>query len=145
MAACLRAVWSRQSRQTSGASKRRTRGIVQHVPEHPWVSAMPIRSFTPWRECDPGANMGCVQLHGPGLLEAGVPLVDVVVAAVDGERDPRCLLLSFECIQCTAKIHLQAGPESAEARTPSPACAHRLSVLCVWLSVCLLCMGIRVG
>ena len=55
-----------------------------------------------------------MQAHGPDLVEEGVPLVEAMIAAVDGERDPRCLMLAFGCIRLMAQLHLQAGGEAAQ-------------------------------
>ena len=55
----------------------------------------------------------CAQEWGPEALRVaqsadggalgGLNLVEAVIAAVDGEKDPRCLLASFELLQvgCT--------------------------------------------
>lgn len=40
-----------------------------------------------------------MQVWGVSAAKAGVNLVEGCIAAVDGEKDPRCLLLSFKLVQ----------------------------------------------
>lgn len=60
-----------------------------------------------------------VQLHGALLLKEGAPLLDVIAAAMDGERDPRCLMLAFACVQTIAELHKHAGQERIQASSLS--------------------------
>lgn len=62
-----------------------------------------------------------MQLYGLELLQGEIPVIDAVIAAVDGERDPRCLLLAFDCIRLTAVQHSNAGPEASQVSRPSSA------------------------
>ena len=46
-----------------------------------------------------------VQQYGRELLDTGPSLVDGIMQAVDGERDPRCLLLAFSSIEHTVALY----------------------------------------
>ncbi|KAK9800348.1 hypothetical protein WJX73_007679 [Symbiochloris irregularis] len=59
-----------------------------------------------------------LQMHGAQLLKEGPPsLLDVIAAALDGERDPRCLMLAFACVQTIAELHKQAGQAHVQEMT----------------------------
>ena len=60
-----------------------------------------------------GANM---QMHGKDMQKQAVPIIDAMIAAVDGERDPRCLMLAFQCIQHMADLYLQGDESCVQAR-----------------------------
>lgn len=63
------------------------------------------------------------------MLEDGVPALDIIIATVDGERDPRCLLLAFNCIQLIVKLHLQIGSSFIRV-TPQPRSAVECTSCC---------------
>lgn len=46
-----------------------------------------------------------MQMHGVKLVEGGLDVIQGVIAAVDGEKDPRCLLLSFQLSQQVVKTY----------------------------------------
>jgi hypothetical protein len=46
----------------------------------------------------------CVQTWGVAAAKAGVNLMEGCIAAIDGEKDPRCLLLAFELVQVTPRV-----------------------------------------
>jgi len=46
-------------------------------------------------------------------METGLSLVDGVSQAVDGERDPRCLISAFGLIRCTVELY-QSTPGAAK-------------------------------
>lgn len=53
----------------------------------------------------------CMQEHGAALLKRQVNLMEGAVAALDGEGDPRCLLLGFQAIRELSCLYTQHDPE----------------------------------
>ena len=53
-----------------------------------------------------------VQKFGVSLLQQGLNLIDLVVAATDAEKDPRCLLLAFSCYKLLGTVYAAAGRHS---------------------------------
>lgn len=52
------------------------------------------------------------QAHGAELVAEGeVDVLQGVVASIDGEKDPRCLMLSFQLAQQVICIYAQAAPQ----------------------------------
>jgi hypothetical protein len=51
-----------------------------------------------------------VQLHGQALLDANLDLLELTIASIDGEKDPRCLLASFAAVQTLLDLY-QRQPE----------------------------------
>lgn len=80
-----------------------------------------------------------MQTHGVKLVEGGLDVIQGVIAAVDGEKDPRCLLLSFQLSQQVVKTYEEQPSvclPSCNAIHHCFACAF-LSKLCmkaVWRS-----------
>ncbi|KAA6427990.1 MAG: MMS19 nucleotide excision repair protein [Trebouxia sp. A1-2] len=61
-----------------------------------------------------------LQSCGTLLVKGGIDVISGVIAAIDGEKDPRCLLLSFELSQQVVKIYesspsVPAAQESLQA------------------------------
>lgn len=54
------------------------------------------------------------QVFGEGLLGQGVRLVEDVTQVVDGERDPRCLLVAFDLIRAVVTLYSTHNPRSLE-------------------------------
>lgn len=56
-----------------------------------------------------------LQANGKDLLESGVDMMQGVIAAVDGEKDPRCLMLSFQLAQQVVCVYEQASAKVTHA------------------------------
>ena len=51
-------------------------------------------------------------MHGLELVaESEVDVLQGVIAGIDGEKDPRCLMLSFQLAQQVICIYEQAAPQ----------------------------------
>ena len=50
-----------------------------------------------------------MQSCGTVLVKSGTDVISGVIAAIDGEKDPRCLLLSFQLSQQVVNIY-EASP-----------------------------------
>ena len=63
-----------------------------------------------------------LQRYGAYLVECGVDLLQGVIAAIDGEKDPRCLLLSFQLTQLVIQVYENTAPQVVldTCSTPSP-------------------------
>ena len=59
-----------------------------------------------------------VQKFGSELLNEGLSLIDLVVAATDAEKDPRCLMLAFMCFKLLGSTYPKAGQLSKLQVTP---------------------------
>lgn len=53
----------------------------------------------------------CKQTLGPQLVKLEVDILEGTIAAIDGEKDPRCLLLAFQCSQLVTNIYETVAPE----------------------------------
>ena len=53
----------------------------------------------------------CMQEHGAALLKRQANLMEGAVAALDGEGDPRCLLLGFQAMRELSCLYTQHDPE----------------------------------
>lgn len=53
----------------------------------------------------------CMQGNGAELLLQSVNLIEAGVVALDGERDPRCLLLAFQSIRDLSFLYAEHSPE----------------------------------
>ena len=52
------------------------------------------------------------QAHGTELVvQSEVDILNGVIASIDGEKDPRCLMLSFKLAQQVICIYEQAAPQ----------------------------------
>ena len=49
-------------------------------------------------------------MYGSELVEGEVDALQGVIAAIDGEKDPRCLLLSFQLSQQVIQTYEQLAP-----------------------------------
>lgn len=62
------------------------------------------------------------QAHGAELVaESEVDVLQGVIASIDGEKDPRCLMLSFQLAQQVICIYEQAAPQV------QPSCPQELN------------------
>lgn len=59
-----------------------------------------------------------VQGYGSDLVVASLSLLEEAAAALDGERDPRCLLAGFSTIQSLATLYAQSGDAPAKVGAP---------------------------
>ena len=60
-----------------------------------------------------------LQGYGPALLWEKVDVLDAIIVASEGERDPRCLLRVFDCVQAAVALYGQVQPEAlAEVCAP---------------------------
>ncbi|KAL3149263.1 hypothetical protein ABBQ32_002080 [Trebouxia sp. C0010 RCD-2024] len=58
-----------------------------------------------------------LQKHGTELVvTTEVDMLQGVIASIDGEKDPRCLMLSFQLAQQTVRIYEQAAPQVCAAQ-----------------------------
>jgi hypothetical protein len=48
-----------------------------------------------------GPPIAFMQAYGPEAAQAGVDVADASLAAIGEEKDPRCLLLSFQIVQAS--------------------------------------------
>eukprot|EP00873_Tetraselmis_striata_P040651 jgi/Tetstr1/460915/TSEL_006068.t1 len=55
--------------------------------------------------------------YAQGLVNAEVDLVELLIRAIDGEKDPRCLLHAFECVTAISKL---CPPVGAVLPEPDP-------------------------
>ncbi len=69
---------------------------------------------------------GARQGHGSALAAARLDMLDGAAAALEGERDPRCLLAGFETVAVLAQAFARAGGE-ARRRAPPPVSPGLLS------------------
>lgn len=53
-----------------------------------------------------------MQKFGRQLAELEVDMLQGTIAAIDGEKDPRCLLLSFKCGQQAITVYQNAAPQA---------------------------------
>ncbi|KAL6756685.1 Dos2-interacting transcription regulator of RNA-Pol-II-domain-containing protein [Haematococcus lacustris] len=60
------------------------------------------------------------QVCGVAAARSGLDLAEACVAAIDGEKDPRCLLLAFSLVQAVARVYHQPGvsPLAFQAQAP---------------------------
>jgi hypothetical protein len=72
------------------------------------------------------------QEHAAGLASAGVDVVELLIRAIDGEKDPRCLLKAFECVATVSTLCPPVG------EYPIPLLKHRTSRIAH-----LICNGVR--
>lgn len=70
--------------------------------------------------CDHLDDRFHAQKHGRAVASMGVDLVDACLSAVDGEKDPRCLLLLFSIIQVCCALHMAHTPRMYRS-------AHRMT------------------
>ena len=54
--------------------------------------------------------MAALQTHGAEAVKAGVDVIKGLITAIDGEKDPRCLLLSFQLTQQVVQIYERLAP-----------------------------------
>ena len=59
------------------------------------------------------------QGHGEALASARMELLDGAAAALEGERDPRCLLAGFAAVTALAQAFARAGVAGEEASSAS--------------------------
>ncbi|KAK9823856.1 hypothetical protein WJX72_005960 [[Myrmecia] bisecta] len=59
--------------------------------------------------------LALLQLHGPALVEAEVDMIEGVLASVDGEKDPRCLLLAFQAVRAVVTLYSTTTPAALAA------------------------------
>ncbi|KAG1654530.1 hypothetical protein FOA52_008535 [Chlamydomonas sp. UWO 241] len=57
--------------------------------------------------------LALLQEHGVAAAIAGVDIADATLTAIDEEKDPRCLLLSFQIVQATARVYHTAGVDAS--------------------------------
>ena len=58
-----------------------------------------------------------LQAHGQALLDSRqVDLLETVIASLDGEKDPRCLVLGLRCVRCAAQLYGAQPPDSLHAQ-----------------------------
>lgn len=76
---------------------------------------------------------GChVQGYGSHLVGSSLQLLEAAAAALDGERDPRCLLADFSIIQSLAELYAVTGEISGKVCTQ--VCPLKNAPLCIGLS-----------
>lgn len=68
--------------------------------------------------CSPLCAAACwVQAHGQAVLDSRqADLVEVVIASLDGEKDPRCLLLGLRCVRAAAELYGRQPEDSLHAQ-----------------------------
>ncbi len=59
-----------------------------------------------------------VQGHGAELMKQSVDLLGWAVTALDGEKDPRCLLLGFQSIRELCSLYATHDPEVRPSNCP---------------------------
>ncbi|KAK9841785.1 hypothetical protein WJX81_002722 [Elliptochloris bilobata] len=67
------------------------------------------------RQLSFGLLLALAQGHAEALAAARIDILDGAAAALDGERDPRCLLTAFAAIAALAEAFARAGAAGAEA------------------------------
>ena len=71
------------------------------------------------KACASGLQVGPpVQGHGARLIEQSVDLLGWAASALDGEKDPRCLLLGFQSVQELCSLYAKHNPEVCPSRPP---------------------------
>ncbi len=85
-----------------------------------FCAAPPQAKSTSW------ACLRSAQGHGSALAAARLDMLDGAAAALEGERDPRCLLAGFETVAVLAQAFARAGGE-ARRRAPPPVSPGLLS------------------
>ncbi|MEW5299353.1 MAG: hypothetical protein WDW36_002378 [Sanguina aurantia] len=71
--------------------------------------------------------LALLQKHGCAVANLGVDLVDACLSAVDGEKDPRCLLLLFSIIQQLAIVYHAPGVDASPLKHNSGPIVETLS------------------
>lgn len=61
-----------------------------------------------------------MQHYGRAAALQGVDVLEGTIAAVDGEKDPRCLLLAFKAVATVAQLHCQPGMDAAALQQAAP-------------------------
>lgn len=81
-----------------------------------------------------------IQKHGKELVVTSeVDVLQGVIASIDGEKDPRCLMLSFQLAQQAIRIYEQAAPRVRHASSSLHVTHHTL-LHAAQLLVVLLCL-----
>ena len=57
-----------------------------------------------------------MQGHGAKLIEQSVDLLGWAVSALDGEKDPRCLLLGFQSVRELCSLYATHSPQVGPPR-----------------------------
>ncbi|KAL4426394.1 hypothetical protein ABPG77_004688 [Micractinium sp. CCAP 211/92] len=66
-----------------------------------------------------------VARYGHALLDANLDLLEYLISSVDGEKDPRCLLLCFEAVQAVLGLY-HRQPEESLCHDRLEECAEEL-------------------
>eukprot|EP00192_Tetraselmis_astigmatica_P008522 CAMPEP_0117666958 /NCGR_PEP_ID=MMETSP0804-20121206/10678_1 /TAXON_ID=1074897 /ORGANISM="Tetraselmis astigmatica, Strain CCMP880" /LENGTH=668 /DNA_ID=CAMNT_0005474587 /DNA_START=110 /DNA_END=2113 /DNA_ORIENTATION=+ len=53
--------------------------------------------------------------YGPSLAESDVDAMEAVIRAIDTEKDPRCLLVAFDCVRHLAALYPPLGTANPDA------------------------------
>lgn len=78
---------------------------------------------------EPSYSLLC-QGYGSGLVRSPLGLLEGAAAALDGERDPRCLLAGFSIIRLLAGLYKSSGD------APAKVCCLASACMCLkWLSI----------
>ncbi len=78
---------------------------------------------------DPSSCLLC-QGYAGDLVRSRLGLLEGAAAALDGERDPRCLLAGFSIIQQLAGLYRKSGDAPAKVSTFASAC--KCSACAIW-------------
>ena len=59
------------------------------------------------------------QEEGQALLDAGLDLLEAGTAALEGETDPRCLMLGFQCVRALVQLYEGSGKTGKKVHIPA--------------------------
>ena len=91
-----------------------------------WGMLNPVQCCTTSRLSEhPFPNQS--QRQGQNILDANIDLWEPTLAAIDGERDPRCLLLAFQLAKLVAQLYEAQPADSIKA-----AQLEARAVWCIW-------------